>query len=78
LPGEPSSRVNRGTVASLLAVATLTALCYPLLSIGLTRAPPFQFATRRAGVAGIALLMLALLLRRPFPRTRWLWLLVEA
>lgn len=76
LRGDPSRHLGRGTVASLLAVATLTALCYPLVSVGLTRAPPFQFAMLRAGVAGLALLMLALGLRRPFPRTRRLWLLV--
>jgi len=78
LPGDYSKRLGRGTVASLLAVATLTALCYPLLAVGLARAPPFQFAALRAGVAGLALLMLALVLRRPFPQTRRLWLLVGA
>ncbi|WP_082351681.1 DMT family transporter [Cypionkella psychrotolerans] len=75
LPGDYSKPLGRGTVASLLAVATLTALCYPLLSVGLARAPPFQFAALRAGVAGLSLLMLALVLRRPFPQTRRLWLL---
>lgn len=76
LPGDKSRRLGRGTVASLFAVATLTALCYPLLSVGLTYAPPFQFAALRAGIAGLALLMLALVLRRPFPRTLRLWFLV--
>ncbi|MBA3912030.1 MAG: EamA/RhaT family transporter [Rhodobacter sp.] len=76
LPGDVSTRLGRGTVASLLTVATLTALCYPLLSIGLTYASPFQFAAIRAGIAGFALLLLALALRRPFPRTRRLWLMV--
>lgn len=75
-PGDRPGRLGRGTVASLLAVATLTALCYPLLSVGLTYAPPFQFAVLRAGTAGLALLMLALMLRRPFPQTRGLWLRV--
>lgn len=78
LPGDSAGRLGRGTVASLLAVATLTALCYPLLSVGLTYAPAFQFAALRAGLGGIALLLLALVLRRPFPRTLRLWSLVAA
>lgn len=76
LPADNPARLRRGTVASLLAVATLTALCYPLLSVGLTYAPPFQFAALRAGIGGSALLLLALVLRRPFPRTLRLWSLV--
>jgi drug/metabolite transporter (DMT)-like permease len=78
LPGDMSGRLTRGTLASLLAVATLTALCYPLLSVGLNLAPPLQFATLRAGVAGLALLMLAFAMRRPFPQTRVLWLQLGA
>lgn len=65
-----------GTVASLLIVATLTALCYPLLSIGLSYAPPIQFAALRAGVAGLALGLPAVVFGRPFPRGRKVWLLV--
>lgn len=76
LPSDGLGRLGGGAVASLLAVAVLTALCYPLLSIGLTYAQPFQFAALRAGIAGLVLLMLALLLRRPLPRTRGLWLRV--
>ncbi len=78
LPGDMSGRLTRGTYASLLAVATLTAFCYPLLSVGLNLAPPLQFATLRAGVAGLALLVLAFALRRPFPQTRVLWLQLGA
>lgn len=78
LPGDGPGRLGGGAVASLLAVAVLTALCYPLLSVGLTYAPPFQFAAMRAGVGGLALLLLALVLRRPFPRTTRLWSLLAA
>jgi drug/metabolite transporter (DMT)-like permease len=74
--GDRPGRIGRGTVASQLVVATLTALCYALLSVGLTYAPPVQFAALRAGTTGLTLLMLALLLRRPFPQTRGLWLRV--
>lgn len=78
LPGDRPGRIGRGTVASLLLVAVLTAVCYPLLSVGLSYAPSFQFAALRAGIAGLALLLLALLLRRPFPRTARLWSLLAA
>jgi drug/metabolite transporter (DMT)-like permease len=64
------------TVFSLIVMAVLTALCYPLLSIGLSYAPPIQFAALRAVIAGLALLLLAVVLRRPFPRGRRVWLLV--
>lgn len=69
-------RLGPGTVVSLLVMATLTALCYPLLSVGLSYAPPMQFAALRAAIAGLALLLLAVVLRRPFPRGRRVWLLV--
>lgn len=74
--GAASGGLDRGTVASLLVVVTLTALCYPLISVGSAYAAPFQFATLRAGVAGAALCLLALALRRPFPRGLRLWLLI--
>lgn len=64
----PPRPLSLGTVTRLLIIATLTALCYPLLSTGLAFAPPFQFAALRAGVAGLALLLVALALRRPFPK----------
>lgn len=69
-------RLGPGTVVSLLVVATLTALCYPLLSVGLTYVPPIQFAALRAGLGGLALGLLAVVLRRPFPRGKRVWLLV--
>ena len=68
--------LDRGTVASLLVVVTLTALCYPLITVGSAYAAPFQFATLRAGVAGAALGLLAVALRRQFPRSLRLWLLI--
>lgn len=69
-------RLDPATVFSLFVVATLTALCYPLLSIGLGYAPPLQLAALRAGIAGLALGLLAAALRRPFPRGRRVWMLV--
>lgn len=55
-------------LALLLLVTFLWALCFPLISIGLATAPPLYFAALRAFVAGASLLLLAILLRRPFPR----------
>ena len=68
--------MDRGTVAGLLAVVTLTALCYPLIALGLRYAAPIQFAALRAGVAGTALGLLAVALGRPFPRSPGVWVLI--
>lgn len=74
----PSSAepLSFGTILVLVAIATLTALCYPLLSISVAYVPPFQFAALRAGVAGLALVLLALVLRRPFSTAPRIWVKV--
>lgn len=74
--GAAPGGLDRGTVASLLVVVTLTALCYPLITVGSAYAAPFQFATLRVGVAGVALGLLAVALRRQLPRSLRLWLLI--
>lgn len=74
--GAAPGGLDRGTVAGLLVVVTLTALCYPLITVGSAYAAPLQFATLRAGVAGGALGLLTIALRRPFPRSLRLWLLI--
>ena len=56
----------------------LWASCYPLLTIGITLAPHLSFATLRALIAGAALVGLAVLLRRPFPRTGRTWAAIFA
>lgn len=57
----------------LVTVMLLWALCYPLITIGLDLAPHLAFATMRAGLAGIVLLAIALILHRPLPRDRRIW-----
>jgi drug/metabolite transporter (DMT)-like permease len=56
----------------LTLVVVLWALCFPLIAVGLSAAPPLYFAALRAFVAGLGLLLPALLLRRPLPsRNTW-------
>lgn len=52
----------------------LWALCYPLITTGLTMAPHFMFAALRAFVAGTSLLLLASVLRRRLPQGWKVWL----
>lgn len=58
----------------LILVTLLWAACFPLITAGLGMAPPLTFAALRALVAGIGLLALAIVLRRPLPRSRQVWL----
>ncbi len=68
--------LSPNALALLLLVMFLWALCFPLISIGLTTVPPLYFAALRAFVAGVSLLVLVLILRRPFPRHARVWLKV--
>lgn len=61
-------------MARLGLVIFLWALCFPLITVGLTMAPPLTLAALRASVAGAALLLPAVLLRRPWPRGWRVWL----
>ncbi|WP_235017125.1 DMT family transporter [Tistlia consotensis] len=60
----------------LLAVMILWASCFPLITIGLGLAPHLAFATLRATLAGLGLLTLGALLRRPVPRGARSWALI--
>lgn len=60
-------------LVALVFVAFLNALCYPLITVGLGYAPHLSFATLRAFVAGSALALVAVLLRRPMPRGLGTW-----
>ncbi|MCC6611849.1 MAG: DMT family transporter [Anaerolineae bacterium] len=61
-------------LALLLLVMLLWALCFPLISTGLSMSPPLYFAALRSLVAGAGLVIPALVLRRPLPRQPHLWL----
>ncbi len=56
----------------------LWAICFPLLVSGIPFAPHITFAAMRAFLAGIVLLIPALLMRRPQPRDIETWLLLAA
>lgn len=57
----------------LLAVMLLWAACFPLITVGLDLAPHLAFAALRAALAGVCLLVLGAVLRRPMPRGLRAW-----
>ncbi|MDE2466047.1 MAG: DMT family transporter, partial [Alphaproteobacteria bacterium] len=60
----------------LLIVMVSWSACFPLITLGLALAPDLAFAAMRAAIAGGALLLIGLLLRRPIPRSTECWLLI--
>ena len=70
---DDSSALSVGTITLLVLVAFLWALCFPLISLGLESAPPLTFAGLRAVIAGVVLVVIAFLLRRPLPRGGRIW-----
>lgn len=68
--------MTAGTTLRLLAVMVLWASCFPLITLGLGLAPHLAFAAMRAALAGLALLALGGLFRRPVPRGARSWALV--
>ncbi|NOG65469.1 MAG: DMT family transporter [Chloroflexi bacterium] len=60
----------------LTLVMFLWALCFPLISVGLTTAPPIYFAALRSLIAGLGLLLPAFALHRPLPHTWQIWLIL--
>ena len=62
-----------GTISQIVLVMLLWAACYPLITAGLAYAPQLSFAALRAVIAGVSLLLIALALRRPLPRSTRLW-----
>ena len=56
-----------GVALRLLATMGLWAACFPLITIGLNLAPHLAFAAMRAALAGLCLLVLGAVLRRPVP-----------
>ena len=71
------------SVARPLIVFLLTAiyaLCFAAITVGLPYAPPLRFAGLRGLLAGIAVLVVMVVLRRPLfpPRPSWPWIAVVA
>ena len=74
----PTLTANKNILTADLPHVTLVmflwALCFPLISAGLSTAPPLYFAALRSLVAGTGLLVLAFALRRPVPQDSRIWL----
>lgn len=62
-----------GAQLRLVLVMALWASCFPLIAIGLERAPHLAFAALRAAIGGIALIGVSLVLRRPMPKDAGGW-----
>lgn len=69
----PLDAQRSGPLLRLVLVMALWASCFPLIVIGLELAPHLLFAALRAGIAGAALIVLALALGRPIPKDRASW-----
>ncbi|WP_300019749.1 DMT family transporter [uncultured Roseobacter sp.] len=62
------------TTTKIVMAMLLWALCFPLITAGLQYSPHLAFATLRAVLAGVALVLIAIFLRRPIPHGRRTWL----
>lgn len=60
-----ATRMPLSVMAGTVLVMFLWALCFPLISVGLSASPPMAFAALRAVFAGAVLLMVAQWLGRP-------------
>lgn len=60
-------------ILKIVLAMFLWALCYPLITVGISQAPHLSFATLRAVLAGLVLVVLAIALRRPFPQGLQVW-----
>lgn len=65
-----------GAALRLVAIMGLWAACFPLITIGLNLAPHLAFATMRAALAGLCLLLLGVILHRPVPSGARIWGLI--
>ena len=60
-------------MVQVLMVIILWAICYPLITTGLTAFSPFHFATLRSLLAGASLLVAGVMLKRPIIPERSTW-----
>lgn len=65
--------LSPAVAAGAVLVMFLWALCFPLISLGLSGSPPMTFAALRAALSGAALLLVAQLLGRPAIGSGTLW-----
>lgn len=71
--GAAAGELPRRALAKIILVMLLWALCFPLITVGLSSVTPLYFAATRALLAGAALLLLATALRRPHPAGPATW-----
>ena len=71
----PYTRLTPGIARPLivLALTTIYALCFVVIKAGLPFTPPLRFAGLRAAIAGVTLLGLLAVLRRPLLPPLWSW-----
>lgn len=62
--------MNISVVFQVITVMFLWAICFPFITWGIESAPHLTFATLRAVLSGLVLIVIALVLRQPFP-TSW-------
>jgi drug/metabolite transporter (DMT)-like permease len=65
--------VRIGVTFQLIVVMVLWAVCFPLITVGIAYAPHLTFAAMRGTIAGVALLLVAVALQRPVPRSIRMW-----
>jgi drug/metabolite transporter (DMT)-like permease len=65
--------VRVGVAFQLIVVMLLWAVCFPLITVGIAYAPHLTFAAMRGTIAGVALLLVAVALGRPPPRSIRTW-----
>jgi len=68
--------VSPAAITKIVLAMLLWAACFPLITAGLRYAPHLTFATMRGVIAGAALMLLAVVLRRPFPRGLRIWIML--
>ena len=64
------------SVLKIILVMILWAICFPLISAGLSYSPHLTFAALRAFLSGAALVALAFALRRPVPKGIRTWVML--
>jgi len=68
--------LNLSLRVQIIFVMFLWAICFPLIALGLPYAPHITFAALRALLAGLFLLILAVIMKRPQPSTLLDWFLI--
>lgn len=76
LRGFDGTNFGMRSITATIVVMFLWAVCFPLIVLGLPYAPHLTFAALRGFIAGLALLLVAMLLHRPQPRGLGTWLML--